>query len=448
MEVCMLAIVSDIHLTDGTTSHNVHPSAFELLGTLIKRAAEDKKAQEVHVVLLGDIFDLVRTDYWLKNVAAGDRPWGGDLDPATGMNAAPGVEQQYGAILDAILATRSAGAFVAMLKAQANKVTYVIGNHDRPFWNFPSLQTKLAAVLPAVTFTDELLDETYGVLARHGHEFDENNHGWEFYNDVLRDKKTPELGRLDRATRKVMAIGEVITAELMSGVVVHAQRLLPPAVASPIVNGLKNVNNIRPMLDVFPWLDWYAASELTPELKTSLFEAVKTALSGVLDSSVGRRWDKLKTDLLVNGDLIDRLQLIRTCMGTSFDQLRKRALACRELLGGGKDVYLDGAEKEKAWEVWPSGHPAVQYVVYGHTHQACHVTFEVARDSRVRMYINTGTMLPLVQRARSGSGFATALQMTLAFFYNADEDMNRRRKGDRGPTVELWDGIRLKRYAW
>jgi hypothetical protein len=38
--------------------------------------------------------------------------------------------------------------------------------------------------------------------------------------------------------------------------------------------------------------------------------------------------------------------------------------------------------------------------------------------------------------------------MTLAFFYNADEDMNRRRKGDRGPTVELWDGIRLKRYAW
>jgi UDP-2,3-diacylglucosamine pyrophosphatase LpxH len=446
----MLAIVSDIHLTDGTTAHSAHPHAFTLLGNEIKRAAKDKKARDVHVVLLGDIFDLVRTDYWLRNVTPGDRPWGGDLDPATGMNAArgSGVERQYGAVLDGILATPAARALIKMLNTHATQVTYVLGNHDRAFWNFRSLRTKLAAALPSVTFAAELSDEAYGVLARHGHELDENNHGWSFYNEVLRDKNAPKLGRFDAASRKVMAIGEVITAELMSGVVFHAQQLLPPAVAPRIVDGLKNVNNIRPMLDVFAWLDWYAESELTPALKACLFEAVKTALAGVLDSSLGKRWDQLQTNLLVRGDLIDRLQLIRSFMGTSFEQLRKRALAYRGLgISGGKDPSVEGAENEAAWKGWPNARPAIQYVVYGHTHEAGHVTFEVSRDDKVRMYINTGTMLPLVQRATSGPSFATVLQMTLAFFYKADEDRSRRKRGDHGPTVELWNGIRLKRYA-
>jgi UDP-2,3-diacylglucosamine pyrophosphatase LpxH len=443
----MLAIVSDLHLTDETTANNVHPRALALLGREIKQAAKDKKANEVHVVLLGDVFDLVRTDYWLRNVPPEARPWGGVLDPATAMNAAPQVGSQYDHVLDAILATRAAETLIKVCR-QAGKVTYVLGNHDRPFWNFASLRHKLQTELPSLTFKDELCEGDYGVLARHGHEYDDNCHGWSFYNDVLRKDGAPKLGRFDPAIRPVMALGEVITAELMSGVVHNARNTLPPEHAAHIVEGLKNVNNIRPMLDVFAWLDWYAEATLTPALKAGLLAAVKAALDGVLDSSFAKLWDKLKRDVLVRGDLVDRLQLIRALMGASYDRVRRRALTFSDLgLGGGKDACLEGAEGENVWKGWPDADPAIQYVVYGHTHQACHVTFEAARDSRVRMYINSGTMLPLVQQATSGSGFATAFQMTLAFFYTLKEDRRRRQAADRGPTVELWDGIRLKRYA-
>ena len=53
----MLAIVSDLHLTDATTANNVNPEAFELLGSDILEMAARRGAREIHLVLLGDILD-------------------------------------------------------------------------------------------------------------------------------------------------------------------------------------------------------------------------------------------------------------------------------------------------------------------------------------------------------------------------------------------------------
>src|SRR5882724_6760620 len=57
-EAPMLVVVSDIHLSDGSTANNVHGSAFELLSSEILAAKEAKGATELHLLLLGDIFDL------------------------------------------------------------------------------------------------------------------------------------------------------------------------------------------------------------------------------------------------------------------------------------------------------------------------------------------------------------------------------------------------------
>ena len=101
----MLAIVSDLHLSDGTTSIDVHSSAFRLLGQEIRTAAAHKGATEIHLVLLGDILDLVRTDYWHRNgVSADKRPWGGESDPETAMNRDTAeVERQFGEVLDGVV---------------------------------------------------------------------------------------------------------------------------------------------------------------------------------------------------------------------------------------------------------------------------------------------------------------------------------------------------------
>jgi UDP-2,3-diacylglucosamine pyrophosphatase LpxH len=459
----MLVVISDIHLTDNSTARNVHASAFDLLVSEIKAAAIAKKATELKIVLLGDIFDLVRTDYWHRKTEMKDRPWGGDLDPATGMNRETArIQPQFEQVLDGVLGSPEGQALVAMLNRElanatgfAPEVTYVVGNHDRVFNNFPSLRDKVKAALPAVRslgFDNSFRSDEYGVFARHGHEWDENCHGFAFYNKVLKPKAAAPLGRFDPAVYRVMAIGEVVTAELMSGLVHYARAAQPSSTPewSRFIETFKDLNNLRPTTDVFAWLDWFARGQLAA-YKPALHTALRHALNGVLDSPLGKRWDALATDFLVTGDLTDRLSFLRShILGNSFDEFSSRVRSLGKILSlvdkvsDESDDYATGAESE--WSAaGGQGFAAIQYLLYGHTHKARHVTISAAPDGRVRMYINTGTLLPLIQRSSSRDGFSTAAQMTVAFFYRADEDKNGR--ADLGPTLDLWVGVRRKAYT-
>jgi hypothetical protein len=124
----------------------------------------------------------------------------------------------------------------------------------------------------------------------------------------------------------------------------------------------------------------------------------------------------------------------------SFDQLARNLNLFnffRGIFGNVKDDSAQGAKKE-----WEYGLPSdIQYVVYGHTHEARTPYFSGLPDNRVRMYINTGTYLPLIQRAED-DGFAMANQMTMTFFYRGVEDTGGK-KGNM-PSMELWNGSREK----
>jgi UDP-2,3-diacylglucosamine pyrophosphatase LpxH len=457
----MLVVISDIHLTDLSTAHNVHATAFDLMCKEITAAAQAKGAVEIHVVLLGDIFDLVRTDFWHRTTTPDQRPWGGDPDPETGMNRNTAlIQAQFASVLTAVLATPESMALIAMLNGLAaltnvpTRFTYVVGNHDRVFNNFPALQQQVRAALPGIEFANLFKSDEYGVLARHGHEWDENCHGFTFYNKVLRPDGAPQLGRFDARSYQIMAIGEVVTAELMSGLVHYARAAQPGNVPDfpGFIEAFKDINNIRPTLDVFPWLEWFARDQLAG-YKQALHQAMKKALDSVLQSTLAKRWDRLVTDLLLQGDLTDRLALLKNhVLGNSFDEFRGRVNSLSKLQGlvdkvtPEKDGYAEGAEEEEIWRFWAANPPGpIQYVLYGHTHKPLNIAFGAALDGRVRMYINTGTLLPLIQRTSSRDGFSTASQMTMAFFYKAEEDKTAR--GDRGPTLDLWNGIRRKTYV-
>jgi hypothetical protein len=101
----------------------------------------------------------------------------------------------------------------------------------------------------------------------------------------------------------------------------------------------------------------------------------------------------------------------------------------------GSDENLEGARSEAA--SLPS---ECQFLVQGHTHVARHDYLSATVDGRVRLYINTGTYLPLIHGTEDGEGFAGSHQMTLAFFYRGDEGG---RPGG-GPTIDLWNGIKRK----
>jgi UDP-2,3-diacylglucosamine pyrophosphatase LpxH len=458
----MLVIVSDLHLTDGSTAINVHRTAFEMLGKEIAASAEQKRVGELHIVLLGDIYDLVRTDYWQrKPVHPEKRPWGGSaLDPTTGMNAdtQADVGGQFREVLENILATDSSKAFLKMLKdlpnvgGRAPRVTYVIGNHDRVFNNFAALQRRLQSEFAdgQLEFTNLVQDSSHGVLARHGHEWDEDCHGWQFLTKVL--KKGSQVGRFQDEAYRVMAIGEVVTAELMAGLVFHAAAELGSRNDQEdmqFLRTLMDVNNLRPMTDVLKWITWLTNQQSRKYIDV-ITGALRKALDGLLDCTLAKRWDDIKPDLLVSGDLTDYLSKARALleMDGGLETLQelmplvdKLQAALRQVKGAGdKDDLMAGAEEEFAGGT----PPGIEYIVYGHTHSARNDCFAATRDGIVRMYINTGTFLPLIERALDDKSFWQGHRMTYVCFYNAEEDKEGRR--DNGPTIDLWNGLRRKLY--
>jgi UDP-2,3-diacylglucosamine pyrophosphatase LpxH len=450
----MLVIISDTHLSDGTTSTNPSPQAFEILRNEIEENAVANEAQEIRLVLLGDIFDLVRTDWWFDpaNVSPSQRPWNGELDPRTAMNRdTAAVERQFGAVLGRILEHPAARAFIEMINTlpstkarQRPALSYVIGNHDRAFTNFPSLRQMVRERFAGLQldFVNAFTDPAYGVAARHGHEWEENCNARLLLRHVLHLGQ--EFDFLDPAINQVMSIGEVITAELMSGLVGRIKASGDASLAELI----QGVDNLRPATDVFQWVQWQARGRnLSAKEQDVLARHLIDSISGVVESEFGKLWDEAWPDLLVSGDLVDRLQLIRDHLqADGLDALRFGAdlLAKRtrwkDTLAPEPDDCFEGARKEFA-----RLDPEVQFLVYGHTHRARHDYLSGQVDGRVRLYVNTGTYLPLIERTADATGFATSHQMTMAFFYKDGEDLKGRARG--GPTVDLWNGIKRKEYV-
>jgi UDP-2,3-diacylglucosamine pyrophosphatase LpxH len=452
----MLVMISDLHVTDESTSRNVNPKA--LNGLFLREIVRNARAnaREIRFVLLGDIFDLVRSDYWVKGVPAGERPWNGSLSSETGMNTHPNVEAHYAHVLDGVCGTRAGKALfkvINTLKRRSStgakrkiftKITFVSGNHDRAINAFPSLQNKIRDFIDdvdEVEFLTGVEAPEYGVLARHGHEWDEQCYGYDLYTKVLR--KGSHAGRFDGRCYNVQSIGEVVTAELLAGFIARLQQQLG-STDPEFVRELMEINNVRPQIDAFWWLEWFGRKYLDSRKKELLLQAVKESIAAVLNSTLARRWDELVTEISVfRGDLTDRLDQLLAFIGKKpFDDLKfdlELFQFFKRIFASAKDEFVEGARRE-----WDFGLPdEIQYVVYGHTHEARNDYFSGLPDGKVKMYINTGTYLPLIQRARD-SGFATANQLTMSFFYRGDEDRDGK-KGDV-PSMEIWNGIKRKAY--
>jgi hypothetical protein len=152
----------------------------------------------------------------------------------------------------------------------------------------------------------------------------------------------------------------------------------------------------------------------------------------------------------VSGDLVDRLEQARTVLlGPTFASFRGRVEALQRVqrlvpaLQPADDGLLAGARSEAVFQS-ALAEGGIQRVIYGHTHRARHDYFAADPEGAVRMYINTGTFLPLITRARDGRSFASAQQMTMVFAYRADED--RQGKRDGTTSIDIWNGTRRKLY--
>jgi hypothetical protein len=281
------------------------------------------------------------------------------------------------------------------------------------------------------------MDEQYELLCRHGHEWDEDCYGYDFLREV---RKQTAIGRFDEACYLCQTIGEVVTAELMSGFIARLKPTLG-AQNAEMLEQLKDVNNVRPDLAALDWISWEGHDRFDQQQKKWVYDALIASLRAVLESSLAQQWNQIHHNVIVAGDLTDHLRnLLAAIDHKSFDDLKgvlRFVRRVQTILPPNGDVYAQGAKSELA------SRPQVRFVLYGHTHTAKQVVFEGTRDGAARRYINTGTYLPVIETAEV-AGFARSTRLAMTFLYGPDEDVDR--KKGRTVSLESWTGMKQKQY--
>ena len=444
----MLVIISDLHMTDGTSGPSLDGGVFQLfaerLHDLALRASwrtdgSYRPIEQLDLLLLGDIFDLVNSNRWLQ---AAVRPW---TDPST-----PAFTETVSTIVDdivahnrtAISALRAIAMDDAVQLPQANRagepvydaepqpisvrIFYMVGNQDWPLHlagpRFDVIRQRVAHRLGLTSVhnapfphdpheSDELLNvlRRHRVLARHGDVFDPLN--------FAEDRDCSSLGdalQIELINRFVLAVGEQWGQDL------------PQDLAA----GLIEISQVRPLLLVPVWLE-------------ALLE--RATLRPATRKQIKRLWDRLAEEFL-------QLPTVREQSACSPFDLKD---GLERALKFSKHVSLGWAEKITAWLHSLRGSDADSYsqhallepdfrnrrarhIVYGHTHAAETLPLDASyADGFVlnQAYFNAGTWRRVYRQTRWSAGrheFVPHQVMTYLAFFHGDERSGR--------SFETWSG--------
>ena len=313
------------------------------------------------MVLLGDIFELLRSTYWLETDV---RPWSDD-DVV--------VRHATADVLKKILVANS--AFLDGLNRLCDEfnvdLTFIPGNHDA-LLNDPAcadVRALLRGRIPRLgaggaPFDWLLVDTTHGVFAEHGHEFDTFN-------------------RRRDGTRFVP--GDAIVVELITRLphllLSQAQDAAQREALDADIWFVHELDNVRPQgaAGLLKWLDVNLSPEndQSAQRRTAVIEALKlciVALTRVLTEH-GEHG-------LAAQKFIDALSLV----------IRKSSLAGLKTLSrleppAGSEI---AAARERAGGVAQTCQGDFDLVVSGHTHWPLHRPFPLPGGQLVT-YLNTGT---------------------------------------------------------
>lgn len=448
----MLVFISDLHFVDGTAGeHNPPTKAFEyFFDDLVAIAGKESNTiKEIKLVLLGDIFDLLRTEKWFP-YAENERPWGNDE---------AGIEKHANEILAAILAhPENSNTFQAIrarlsgLKDACQKfpqcqlesdprLLYLPGNHDRLVDKYSSLRVEVCKCLgippnqhnPAEPFPHEYQDLPYGVFARHGHEFDKFNYegGTSFEEiDYLRvpigDPITTELvARLPYALRtnlqqQAHSIWPNLSDDEIKQEIAQAN------------HNFQEIENVRPLSAVIEWLLYQV--QQNRYLKEVIEDTVSEVVNVFDNLEYVKLWYERHDKWTDWRDEADKIQaalfLLRNFKLYRTEKLWELAFKAADYFR--KDDLLEAAPQE--YLHLPS---TIQYVVYGHTHDPLAAPLRTVPNSPAplqQVYLNTGTWRSRHWKATQDNSFISWKNMTYVIFYREDERLGR--KAD----FETWTG--------
>jgi UDP-2,3-diacylglucosamine pyrophosphatase LpxH len=424
----MLVVISDVHLTDGTSGTIISPEAFNkfcrILDEIIWKP-EETKIRKVEIVLLGDIFDVIRSSTWLRPENSGDapiRPWSGAIDTdSEGWD----LEAYTGRIVDDILTWQNnitAMDFLRTFRTNwAGKgvdvtFSYFMGNHDWLINRYPETRRKVAAFLgmadPAAYATERFPEsrvfQEYGVMVRHGDYYDNFNY---------------------EGNRDASSLGDAIVIDLLSK--------FPKAVENDpilrdnqaLVDRLRELDNVRPLLELPAWIQGLCNEY--PEVE----ERLHAIWNGLADSFFHIPF--VKAHDRFGPDFVDFLQAaLRLTSSFSFSRLM-------EIVGNAAIRYF--YSKADDYKRYACNEAALKsnnarYVVYGHTHRAEQVPLDTVPLPKgavfEKIYFNSGTWRKVFERTafdQDKCEFIGWHVMTFLVFYLESEKQT-------GRTYEVWSG--------
>jgi hypothetical protein len=442
----MLVIVSDLHLTDGASGETINPGAFRIFRQRVRDLALEaswrtggsyRPIERIDLFLLGDILDVLRSKSWL---GGGVRPWS-----ARG----PLFVRKLAEITEAILAeNRTATGYLKSLHRLsipaemadekpdddpfANggpqrpvevKTHYLVGNHD---WFFrltdPAVDPVRSAVVQALglchdpnePFPHDVTESkatrevaaAHQVFARHGDLFDRFNY---------------------EGNREQSSLGDAIVVELLSRFPVAAQQKFGGSLNAGCIAGLREIDNVRPLLLVPAWLHGVLKRSCSPQQALQL----KHLWDELVDRFLGLQFVRDHDHFFRLNDLVDRLRLcLKFSQGVCLGNLGRLTAWWSDLTCGRRDLFYKKAFREAAYN-------SARFLVYGHTHRQELVPLDTdaASNAGEQMYVNTGTWRRVYELARHNPHEDTFLGyevMTYAAFFKDDERGGRR--------FEYWTG--------
>ncbi len=445
----MLVIISDLHLTDGTSDATLSPEAFflfaERLRELATRAAwradgQFRPLERIDVLLLGDILDVIHSKQWIDGTM---RPWH-DFSH-------PDLQKTFTSVVDGILAKNAEG--LGVLRALATqgaiclapgmsgaaalsgseayrvpvRIHYMVGNHDWPLHlpgsAYDALRQKViqhlglanSATLPFAHDpyeSDEVLDvlRRHRAMARHGDIYDPLS----FAED-----------------RDVSSLGDALNIEVIGRFLNSVQMELAAELPSLVMANLHEIDNVRPL-------------PLVPIFINGLLE--RTCPNTALRKRVKQVWDN-HVEQFLNLDVVRRrdtwlpFDVVDGLAGTLMFSRRSPFAAAGKanswlqlMRGTNSDSYYAHALAEQDFR-----NRRARHIIYGHTHAAESVPIDASyADGFVlnQMYFNAGTWRR-VQRATMAAPheeeFIPSESINILTFFTGDERAGR--------PFETWSGM-------
>jgi UDP-2,3-diacylglucosamine pyrophosphatase LpxH len=452
----MLAIISDIHLGDGTTASSISPTAFDLFSNRLNETARYasfrrdgayRPVESLDLLLMGDILDPLHSTIWLNSAPGAAnyaRPWTDTKSPAFASTLAETTQ----AILDVnresleILRRCANGEIIRLPPATARgepdkeskeyipvpvRIHYMVGNHDwyyrLPGREFDEIRKTVIESMGLCNdpspFPYELEEHptlqeilrSYQVFARHGDYYDQFN-----FNR--------ELGR-NHAT-----LGDVFTMDVCNRYPVEVQKRYGNKLPAGVIDSLRRITNVRPALATPLWISG---------------QIRRHAASAALETELKKVWDDLCDEFLqldfvreldksFRFDVVDALELVlKISKRTSFETLDDLVIWIHKKLHDSERSLAQSALQEPAFL-----NNSARFIVYGHTHH--HEVMPLDSDGeppneKNQFYFNTGTWrsyYDLTIKDPREQKFARYQSFTYLMFYKDEERSGR--------EFEAWSG--------